>query len=345
MNALFLNTDRTRRGFTMTELVVVIGVIAVLAGILLAAMGGVRRKALATTTLSTMTEFSKACDAFQLEHGRYPGVVPENVLAAGGFASMAPPNISGTENALLELMGGVRIVGDPGYNNFPVEFPLEIVCGPLANPWRLHVDLDRIGEGPLINGRQYAPYFTPSESMLRAVTGQLPDDEGRALPDLVDAWGQPIVYVRRARPSGPLTGRDPTIGVLQPQFYSNSMWPYTRVEGDPDNATKNGLGRMGTDQLNTSILNTADEPDATFAQILRHPSLGSFGDAAAAQAGTAQGAYILFSSGPDGIYFSQEDGPGTPQVPVEDIVTGGPPDYSSPTIVKEYDDIRVFGGG
>ena len=90
MNALFLNTKRTRRGFTMTELVVVIGVIAVLAGILLAAMGGVRRKALATTTLSTMTEFSKACDAFQLEHGRYPGVVPENVLADRG-PSIIPP--------------------------------------------------------------------------------------------------------------------------------------------------------------------------------------------------------------------------------------------------------------
>ena len=76
MNALFLQTDR-RRGFTMTELIVVIGVIAVLASILLAAMGGVRKRALATTTQSTMSEFSKACDAFQLEHGRYPGAIPD----------------------------------------------------------------------------------------------------------------------------------------------------------------------------------------------------------------------------------------------------------------------------
>ena len=102
----------------MTELVVVIGVIAVLAGILLAAMGGVRRKALATTTLSTMTEFSKACDAFQLEHGRYPGLIPENNLARG-LPSLSPPNISGTENALLELMGGVRTESDPDHDDFP----------------------------------------------------------------------------------------------------------------------------------------------------------------------------------------------------------------------------------
>ncbi len=340
MNAPFLHTDRTRRGFTMTELVVVIGVIAVLAGILLSAMGGVRRKALATTTLSTMTEFSKACDAFQLEHGRYPGVVPENVLAAGGFASMAPPNISGTENALLELMGGVRIDGDPDYATFLLD-GFAIFVGPLSNRWELHVDRDRIGEGPLINGRQYAPYFTPSESMLRAVKGQLPDDTGQMLPDLIDAWGQPIVYVRRARPSGPLTGDDPNPNVLQPQFYLNSMWPYTR-------ATE--LGKFGEDQTDSetgSILNNADQTlgDATFAQILRHPSLGSFGTVVEAQAGTSQGAYILFSSGPDGIYFSKQDGPGTPQDPIDDIVTEQDPDYSNPTIVKEYDDIRVFGGG
>ena len=30
---------------------------------------------------------------------------------------------------------------------------------------------------------------------------------------------------------------------------------------------------------------------------------------------------------------------------IDDIVTEQAPDYSNPTIVKEYDDIRVFGGG
>ncbi len=226
-----------------------------------------------------------------------------------------------------------------------IDFPLVIYVGTNDNSWVLGVDQNRIGEGPLINGRPYSPYFTPSESMLRAVTGQLPA-LGWQLPDLVDAWGQPIVYVRRARPSGPLTGHDTDASFVQPQFYLNSMWPYTTVEADPGDQKRNGLGRMKTDQLCTSILNRAGDPDATFAQILRHPSLGSFGDPdpiASALAGTAQGGYILFSSGPDGIYFSQEDGPGTPQVPVDDIVTGGL--YSNPTIVKEYDDIRVFGGG
>ena len=85
---------------------------------------------------------------------------------------------------------------------------------------------------------------------------------------------------------------------------------------------------------------TATAP--TFAQILRPPSLGNYGTLDYAQAGTAQGAYILISAGPDGIYFSEQDGPGTTALPVPDIVIG---EYDNPTIVKEYDDIRIFGGG
>ncbi len=344
MNAHFLDTDRHRGGFTITELMVVIGVIAVLAGILLAAMGGVRRKAMSTRTESTMTGFSKACDAFQLEHGRYPGVIPEDVLAATDV-----PEISGTENALLDLMGGVRVDSptavDPDFATIGGE---DIIFSFGPSVWTLRVNLDLMGAGPLVNGTPYAPYFTPQDSVLVAM-GSLsapPDPEvypfgiqagapglDRQIPELMDAWGQPIVFVRRARPSGPLAGSDVTASP-RPQFYLNSMKPYT---------TSTNLGEFGKDQNVLSILNTAPEEDATFAQILRHPSLGAFTSALDAQAGTARGAYIILSAGPDGVYFSRADGPGTPQLPIDDIVDD--PDYRNPAIVKEYDDIRIFGGG
>ena len=336
MNALLVQTDR-RRGFTLTELLVVIGVIAVLAGILLAAMGGVRRKAMATTTVSTMTEFSKACDTFQLEHGRYPGAIPENVIAD---SSIDIPPISSTENALLDLMGGYRVMGpsntsppadwddfDPG-NAGVIEHSLD------GGNWLIRVDINRLGEGPLLFGKPYSPYFTPSASQVGVAQGQASSIAAQ-LPDLLDAWGQPIIFVRRARPSGPLVGLDTSVSP-QPQFYTKGMLPYT---------TSTKLGEFGKDQLALSILNTAPGQllqDATFAQILRHPSLGNFGTEDYAQAGTAQGAYILISAGPDGIYFSEQDGPGTTVLPVNDIVIG---QYDNPAIVKEYDDIRIFGGG
>ena len=326
------------RGFTMTELLVVIGVIAVLAGILLAAMGGVRKRALSTQTESTMQEFSKGCEAFVVEHNRYPGMVPEHILAQAEFLSGMPPELSGTENGLLDLMGGARILtplddpDDPEFANFGTE-PGAVVISPdlVVQGWQLKIDLNRLGEGPLVDGRLYSPYFTPSEAALRAIKGQESEtDPTLPIPDLVDAWGQPIIYLRRARTNGPLVGALTT----NPQFFAASMTPYTQ-------SIK--LGNLGENQMGLSILNVAQETDDTLAQILRHPAFGTYGNVGDALNGTARGAYALMSAGADGVYFSIQDGPGTPKVPVDDIVTDS--ENSNPKVVEEYDDIRVFGGG
>ncbi len=331
----------------MTELMVVIGIIAVLAGILLTAMRGVRTKALQTQTMSTMQEFSKAADGFQMVHNRYPGVVPEGILADPSFGGF--PSLSGMENALLDLMGGYRLKTTMDGPQAQTEYDLFNVNGVErdlgASGWQITIDVNRIGEGPHIEGRAYAPYFTPAESQLSVADGQMrtavsvescDDPAEPCLPDLLDAWGQPIIYVRRARTSGPLVGKpvDP-----QPQFYMDSMNPYLKSIR---------LGKAGKDQTDAgggSILNVATTSliEATFAQVIRHPSLG--GDdstAASALGGTAQGAYVLISAGPDGVYFSAKDGPGTPKSPVKDIIDD--PDYEA-TIVRQYNDIRVFGGG
>jgi type II secretory pathway pseudopilin PulG len=327
----------------MTELMVVVAVIAVLAGILLTAMGGVRRRAMSTQTESTMQEFSKACEAFQIEHNRYPGIIPEQVLAEIGNSGVLP--ISGTENALLDLMGGARTRSqlnptDPDYDDIdPCDPPAGILCplnGAGSGQWDLKVDVNRIGEGAKIDGKISAPYFTPAEATLQAVEGQVgdpsPTDPTPRLPDLVDAWGQPIIYVRRARTNGALVG---SFGETA-QFFPASMRPYTESER---------LGRLAKNQFSESILNTAPFADATFAQILRHPGFGSFGTAAEVLNGTPRGAFFLFSAGPDGIYFSRRDGPGTPADPVDDIVENAEPEFNTPRVVEEYDDLRVFGGG
>ncbi len=336
----------TRRGgFTMTELMVVIGIIAVLAGILLTAMRGVRTKAMQTQTMSTMQEISKAADAFQMVHNRYPGVVPEGILADPSFGGFPP--LSGMENALLDLMGGYRLKTPMDGTQAQTEYGLfnGVVRDLGASAWQIKIDVNRIGEGPHIEGRAYAPYFTPAESQLSVADGQMRTDVALedcddpaepCLPDLLDAWGQPIIYVRRARTSGPLVGNP----VDQPQFYMDSMNPHLKSIR---------LGKAGKDQTDSSggsILNVAPASliEATFAQIIRHPSLGEDDPtAAAALAGTAQGAYVLISAGPDGIYFSTKDGPGTPKAPVENIVDDA--QYGTPTIVRQYNDIRVFGGG
>ncbi|MHC4318927.1 MAG: type II secretion system protein, partial [Planctomycetota bacterium] len=335
-------------GFTMTELMVVVAIIAVLAGILLTAMGGVRRRAMSTQTQSTMQEFAKACEAFQIEHNRYPGIIPEQVLADIGTGGV--PEISGTENALLDLMGGARTISqlnpnDPDFDDIDACNTGGVLCPDLtaaAGQWYLKADVNRIGEGPKVDGRLHAPYFTPSEAALQAVDCQVgepcppdPADPTPRIPDLVDAWGQPIVYVRRARATGPLAGD--AGDSPPPQFFTASMTPYT---------TSEALGKFAKNQSTNSILNsTAVDSSAIFAQILRHPGFGTFGTVDEAMSGTARGAFILFSAGPDGIYFSKHDGPGTPGTPVDDIVAHTNSNYNTPRVVDEYDDLRVFGGG
>ena len=306
------------RGFSMTELLVVIGIIAVLAGILLVAMRGVRETGLRTQTESTMQEFSKACDTFQIEHGYYPGIVPETILAG----STTPP-LSGTENALLDLMGGAIRGDDPRYTDPAFDDWQVIEIQPDNDLAKIKVNVNLIGDGPVINGRPFAPYFTPGGSAL--VQAEYKPNTNR-LPDLLDAWGQPIIYVRSMRSTGPLVG---DVGdIPPPQFSRAAMTPYTE---------STALGAFGKNQTSLSILKMGD---ATFAQIIRHPGFGEPGEPLN---GTARGAYVLISAGPDGIYFSVTDGPGSPSNPVDDIVND--PDFNNPRVVEEYDDVRRFGGG
>jgi type II secretory pathway pseudopilin PulG len=334
----------------MTELLVVIGVIAVLAGVLLAALSSVRRRALATQTESTMQEFARACEAFQIEHGRCPGVIPDNVLAHDSLTPVSP--ISGTENALFDLMGGYALLSpldnpnDPDFGAIADCGGTGIVCFPELGSlgWELKVDINRIGEGPRIDGTPYAPYFTPSGSQVVATRGQVVD-EGQlpnagcaiCVPDLLDAWGQPMIYLRRCRTTGPLldNGTD-----VPPQFFLEPAEPYL---------ASSKLGELGKDQTDGtmgSIFNTLPDPNAVCAQAIRHPGFGGTTIVDDVFQGTPQGAFVLISAGPDGVFFSKRDGPGSPDEPIgegdlsfDDFLQMGP------SVFSEFDDLRMFGGG
>lgn len=353
-----------RRGFSLTELLVVIGIIVLLAAILLVALGQVRASALETTTMSTMRGFAAACDSFQQEHGEYPGVIPERVLAqAIADGDEDAGRLSSTQNALLHLMGGYRVLR-PNYSTREeseyvdfvdnatdlVEF--EITAGEAV--WQLAVDLARIGEGPYINGQSYAPYFTPGSREIGVPEGRWSVNEDDAvehrLPSLIDAWGQPILYTRRMRSSGPLVG-DMSDTDVRPQFAMEGMQTYLLSPL---------LGELGETQIYSqsphgSILTFGKEEDQhrLFAQIIRHPA---FGPNAVDLVNnfdrfSPRGEYVLISAGRDGIYFSATDGPGSRQSPL--FSEDGDPDFQSvddlldlgPTIFEEFNDLVIFGGG
>jgi prepilin-type N-terminal cleavage/methylation domain-containing protein len=333
-----------RRGFSLTELLVVIGIIVVMAGLLLVALGQVQKRAKQTRTEATMNQFANACMAFQAEHGFYPGVIPDDVLLNHEINTNMAARISSTENALLHLMGGYRVLtpmdpdGGPAHTAYMSYGGHEITFGSGADLWRLKVDVRRIGEGPIINGKPYAPYFTPGTGEFGIAEGQANDDPDptRRLPDLLDGWGQPVVYLRQARGQGPIVGSN-QVSTPRPQFMLNGLKSYLSSQG---------LGSLQRPQ-DEGILFVAQNEDwqaeqrQMFAAVLAHPA---FYRSSAPLESAARGGFVVISSGPDGVFFAKNDGPGagtpitTPQLILSEIVAHGP------RIIDEFDDIRVFGG-
>lgn len=315
---------RARRAFTLVELLVAVAIILVLIGILLPALGKVSTKARVTATQATMNEFAKACDNFQQQFGYYPGIVPENVLAA---TTNCP--ITGTENAILHLMGGAVRDDDPDYLTAAgTEYIFGTSGSTGTGQVRVKINPIDIGSGPRVEGRKYDSFFSPKDNQLKPVLGQL--NETIVLPDLLDAWGQPIAFIRSARQGGLL------VGTIQdkPQFYIEPLAAYF---------TSTALGELGLDQTQTSVfgMGSGTEQRNYLAQLMRHPSFGAFAALTDARAGTPRGRYVLFSPGFDGIYFSKSgDGPTGAT-----IFTYANTAIVRPDAVTTYNDVVVFGGG
>lgn len=319
--------NRSRRlGFTLVELLVAIGIIMVLLGILLPALGTVSTKAKKTSTTATMNEFAKACDFFYTQFGYYPGIVPEAMLAA----TVNPP-ISGTENALLHLMGGAIRNDDPTYATATGnEFTFGTTGTTGTGQVKIKINSNNIGRGPRIEGKQYESFFTPKDAQLKVVAGQV-GQTLPLLPDLIDAWGQPIGYIRSSRPTGLMTGALAS----NPQFFIEPLHAYFH---------STGLGDFTIDQTVNSVFGTGTAKNKTdyLAQLIRHPAMGSFAGLADATAGTPRGKYFLFSPGSDGIFFAKTgDGP-TPAIATLNFLG---PDARRPDVVTTYNDIVVSGGG
>jgi prepilin-type N-terminal cleavage/methylation domain-containing protein len=357
-----------RPGFTLVELLVVVGIIALLIGLLLPALGKVVQRAKSTQTLGTMQNFAKACDAYFQEFGEYPAAVPDSVLYRGTGQDAQLPRITAMENALLALMGGYRTKtgqdADQDYDNFgagvDAALVIEIVFPGTAGgepDFRLKVVKTRIGEGPYRNGKQFSAFLAPRAREFGEALGQLDPDTGLpetdftdALPELIDAWGAPIAFVKQQRGIGPLVPRPP--GDPRGRFERDGLRAYVE---------STSLGETGMDQreaLQLGVLNTqavlngsvggSSARDLTLGQLIRHPGLGihlttATSDAERIYSGSPKGKYFVFSAGPDGVFFSRRELGLAGTVTATDIVSGAAnPD--GPRVVEKFDDILVSGG-
>ena len=338
----------TRLGFTLVEVLVVIAIIAILAGILLSTLGGVQESAKKTKTESLIQSFARACDMFALDHGRYPGLLPEGAIDGVQITSI--------QNALLELMGGARVQNENSPNSVTDEFSsfesgaTTVTLSGLQDTatglnWDLVFDQLRFGEGPWIAGRKYEPYFSPKSSDLLYVTYATPSDF-TGFPALIDAWESPIIYIRSTRTSGPILDyADTDILTPMPQFeIQDGMQFYDPVVQILH--TQNSL-------LSTSV--SSEDKLAYLTLLLAHPSFWDItSDNAGSEFsggiawGTPMGRYMLLSAGPDTIYLeathdelhSTLQGGGSP---LSNLISPTSGDLT-PSTMNIFDDIVVHGG-
>jgi hypothetical protein len=315
-----------------------------------------------------MQNFAKACDAYFQEFGEYPAAVPDSVLYRGPGQDAQLPRITAMENALLALMGGYRTKtgqdADQDYDNFgagvDAALVIEIVFPGTAGgepDFRLKVVKTRIGEGPYRNGKQFSAFLAPRAREFGEALGQLDPDTGLpetdftdALPELIDAWGAPIAFIKQQRGIGPLVPRPP--GDPRGRFERDGLRAYVE---------STSLGETGMDQreaLQLGVLNTqavlngsvggSSARDLTLGQLIRHPGLGihlttATSDAERIYSGSPKGKYFVFSAGPDGVFFSRRELGLAGTVTATDIVSGAAnPD--GPRVVEKFDDILVSGG-
>ena len=151
---------RRRRGFTLVEMLVVIAIIGILAGLLTPAVQAARKNAIRRQCQSQINNLALACESFKADLGFYPD--------SRGFEQFSGVGASSSEPI-------------PSNNLYNSDVLYMWLCNQFA-----------------YRGKVYGPYYSPKSKEVMPVSGKTyhrPDDKDVPIMYFVDPWGQPLIYI------------------------------------------------------------------------------------------------------------------------------------------------------
>lgn len=205
-------------GFTLVELLVAIGIIALLIGLTVMGVSKIRRAAWSANTRNTIMTIQNAIQTFHADNHKYPGAMSNSSFGAipgikvvtpfpVGYVNNGGANLTkltGTENLVLDLYGGLY---------------LDAANAITYDPARIGT-----GAGSLNSSNpKKSPAYLSDQKLLNESwqtankDGHYKDDSGEAddsiVPELVDNFPQamPILYLRASSGYELPNGTAPTV--------------------------------------------------------------------------------------------------------------------------------------
>jgi len=124
--ARFTETERSRAAFTLIELLAVITIIGILAGLTLGAAGAVRRHGATSTAKAEIAALQAACDRFYADNGTYP-------IGTASPATVTAPAV-GT-NLFRSLVGSTTLSTAPTSKRYFEPKPAMVSSNHFIDPW------------------------------------------------------------------------------------------------------------------------------------------------------------------------------------------------------------------
>ncbi len=261
-----LKQTRVRRAFSLTELLVVIGIIALLAAMALPALSRARNAAREASTQATINVIEHGAEQFRLDAqlgGAYPPsyyLAPPSGPPAPGPGVISPHNSNrtiavGGASLIVWATAGADLLGSPGFRDLngrdgmPPAGPVRTAFNGLV-PWRddtfaetgnasglysLYPAGAGANAGKPMHPRNFFgvdvtkmsfPKRQGDEFIVPAVTN------GQTLQSLcyLDAWGQPILYYR-ANPMATALAHDQLGGNCLGIYNGTDNWNIAPVSG------------------------------------------------------------------------------------------------------------------